>query len=113
MLLEFDNATHPNERFGREKVAPGLAYVKSQQYRKRFGDNSGRWLIVTTGMVRMKNLMRQTHQVVGSGAGVFLFTIFDQTATANILTDPIWWQVGRETPVALLAADERGRHPDR
>ena len=68
LLLELDNSTHANERFGREKVAPGLAYVKSEEYKTRFGANSGRWLVVTTGERRMTNLMRQTHQVAGRGA---------------------------------------------
>jgi len=101
-LLELDNSTHPNERFGREKVAPGLAYIKSPQYKARFGDNSGRWLVVTTGGVRMRNLMRQTRQVAAAGARAFLFTTFDQLKSGNVLTWPIWWQVGREERVPLL-----------
>ena len=105
LLLELDNSTHANERFGREKVAPGLAYVKSPEYKARFGANSGRWLVVTTGRRRMGNLMRQTQQVAGSGAEIFLFTIFDQLKTGNVLTDPVWWQPGREEPIPLLAGD--------
>lgn len=101
-LLEIDNATHPNRRFGREKVAPGLAYIKSQAYKSRFGDNSGRWLVVTTGERRMRNLMRQTRRVAGAGAPVFLFTTFDQLTVANLLTDQVWEQVGSEEPRALL-----------
>jgi len=101
-LLELDNATHTNERFGREKVAPGLAYINSPEYKARFGANSGRWLVVTTGWVRRRNLMRQTQQVAGTGAKVFLYTSFDQLKTGNILTKPVWWQVGRGEPVPLL-----------
>ena len=55
-LVELDNATHPNNRFGREKVVPGLAYIKSPEYKARFGDNSGRWLVATTGKVRMERV---------------------------------------------------------
>jgi len=102
LLLELDNATHANERFGREKVAPGLAYIKSPEYKARFGANSGRWLVVTTGERRMRNLMRQTRQVAGAGARNFLFMTFDQLKTGNILTEPVWWQVGREEPISLL-----------
>jgi hypothetical protein len=105
LLLEIDQATHSNPRFGREKVAPGLAYINSLQYKTRFGDNSGRWLVVTTGRVRMRNLMRQTQQVAGTESGVFLFTTFEQIETANVLTDPVWWQVAREDPIPLFARD--------
>jgi hypothetical protein len=103
-LLELDNATHANERFGREKVAPGLAYIRSPQYKARFGDNSGRWLVVTTGERRMRNLMRQARQVAGTEAATFLFTSFVQLETGNVLTEPVWWQVGREDPIPLFAS---------
>jgi hypothetical protein len=105
LLLEIDQATHSNPRFGREKVAPGVAYINSPQYRVRFGDNSGRWLVVTTGERRMKNLLHQTHHVAGNGAGIFLFTTFDRLETGNVLTDPIWRLVGREDPLPLLAGE--------
>ena len=103
LLLELDNATHANERFGREKVAPGLAYIRSAAYKARFGDNSGRWLMVTTGTVRMRNLQKQTHQVAGHDAGVFRFTTFDRLTSSNAVVEPIWWQVGRGQPEPLLA----------
>lgn len=102
-LLEFDSATHSNERFGREKVAPGLAYIKTPSYKARFGDNSGRWLVVTTGKRRRQNLMRQARQVAGPEAGVFLFTTSDQLAAGNVLQEPIWWQVGRTDPIPLIS----------
>ena len=101
-LLEVDNATHPNNRFGQQKVAPGLAYIRSPEYAARFGSNTGRWLVVTTGQRRMRNLMHQTRQVAGTGAGVFLFTTYDQLETGNVLTDPVWWQVGRKEPIPLF-----------
>ena len=101
-LLEVDNATHSNRRFGREKVAPGLAYIMTPEFRARFGDNSGQWLVVTTGKQRLRNLMRQTYQVAGSSAGVFQFTTFHQLQTPSVLVDPIWWQVGKDAPVALF-----------
>jgi hypothetical protein len=104
LLLEIDHATHSNPRFGREKVAPGLAYINSPQYKARFGDNSGRWLVVTTGERRMRNLMYQTRKVAGTGANTFLFATFDRLETGNVLTDPVWLQVGRREPVSLLAS---------
>ncbi|MGC9395646.1 MAG: replication-relaxation family protein [Anaerolineae bacterium] len=104
LLLELDNATHTNARFGREKVVPGLAYIRSKAYRMRFGDNSGRWLIVTTGATRMRHLMQQTQQVAGAGAGTFLFTTMEWLKNVNVLTDPVWHQVKQEQPVALFTS---------
>ena len=108
LLMEFDNATHSNSRFGREKVVPGIAYIRSESYRARFGDNSGRWLVVTTGSRRMRNLMQQTRQMAGSSAGTFLFTTVDRTKGTNVLTDPVWHRVGTEQPVALFASRQKG-----
>ena len=102
-LLEIDRSTHDNPSFGREKIVPGVAYIKSPAFKRRFGYNSGRWLIVTTGNTRMKNLMQQTLQLVGSFSKTFLFTTFDQLTNKNILTEPIWTQPGSNQPLALFA----------
>jgi len=101
-LLELDQATYDTQRFGREKAAPGLAYIRSQAYKDRFQYNSGRWLVVTTGITRLKNLMYQTQRFTGSGSHAFLFTTLDQVLTDNVLTSPIWWQTGRNEPQALF-----------
>jgi hypothetical protein len=102
-LLEVDMATHDIGSFADEKVLAGRAYVRSQAYGVRFGDNSGRWLVVTTTDIRRDNLMHQTHQVVGTDTQMFLFTTLGQVMQANILTAPIWWQAGSETPMPLFA----------
>ncbi|MBN1813648.1 MAG: replication-relaxation family protein [Anaerolineae bacterium] len=102
LLLELDNATHANARFGREKVAPGAAYIASPRYKERFGDNSGRWLVVTTGHTRMAHLMRQTRQVAGPDAALFHFSTLEEVLASNVLTDPIWRQVGRKKPAGLF-----------
>ena len=104
-LLELDRSTHDNPSFGREKIIPGAAYIKSAAFKRRFGYNSGRWLIVTTGSTRMKNLMQQTLQLAGSFSKTFLFTTFDQLTNKNILTEPIWRQPGSNQPLALFAAE--------
>ena len=44
-LLELDMATHANSKFARAKIAAGAAYIKSTQYKARFGDSKGRWLV--------------------------------------------------------------------
>ena len=104
-LLELDNATHSRNRFGREKVAPGLMYIKSAAYKARFGDNSGKWLVVTTGGTRMEHLMRRTEKVAKEQAGAFLFTTLDQLREGNVLTQPIWHQVGRSGTKPLFVVD--------
>ncbi|MCI0563791.1 MAG: hypothetical protein MN733_35400 [Nitrososphaera sp.] len=104
ILFELDNSNHANKKFGEHKVAPGVGYLKSPQYRARFGSNSGRWAVVTTGETRMRHLMQQTHKVAGSDARLFFFTTSDQAMSNNVLTSPIWWQVGSEQPVPLLTA---------
>lgn len=100
-LLEIDMATHDNPRFGIEKVAAGIAYIKSEKYKKRFGVNAGRWLIITTSDIRMKNLMRQTRIQAGDLSHLFYFSTFDKVVTNNMLDSQIWWQVGYEGPRAL------------
>lgn len=107
LLLELDMATHSNPYFGRAKVAPYAAYITSEPYRKRFGANTGRWLVVATGQRRLENLKRQTERRIGAAAGLFYFTTFQLTQSRNILADPIWWPAGQEEPVALFS----GRRP--
>ena len=105
LLVEIDGSTHSNPRFGREKVLAGHAYIKSHAYKTRFGGNSGRWIILTGGERRMRNLMHQTKVVTkGETAESFIFTTMNNFFTAkNVLRDAIWWQVDREEPVSLLS----------
>lgn len=102
LLLELDRATEDNPRFAREKVHPGVAYVRSNVYKKRFGGESGRWLVVTTGERRMSNMLRQTERAVGASAAVFYFTVFDWINPQTVLHEPIWFQGGSEQPTALF-----------
>lgn len=106
MLLEIDMATEDNPRFGREKARPGVAYLRSAAYERRFGYKSGRWLVVTTGRRRMANMKRQTETDVGTDAAVFYFTTFDQITPETLLTAPIWVKGGDEQPTALFRPDE-------
>ena len=89
-LLELDMASHDNPSFGMEKSAPGVAYIKSPQYKTRFESNVGKWLVVTTGGVRMRNLMIQTKERVGNEANTFYFTTLDHMGRDNFFLDPIW-----------------------
>lgn len=108
-LLEIDLSTHDNPSFGREKVVPGVAYIKSPEFKQRFGYNSGRWLVVTTGKTRMKNLMAQTILSAGAGAKAFLFTTFEHLANNRILSDPVWQSPGVDHPLSLFVVDRPTR----
>lgn len=101
-LLELDNSTHPLNRFGRDKALSGLAYIRSSAYKKRFGFNSGRWLVVCKSLVRMRNLKMQTEKVLGSQASNFLFTTFDKVKPTTVLNLPIWLRGGSSDQIALV-----------
>lgn len=102
-LLELDMSTHDNLSFGREKALPGVAYIKSREYKARFGHNSGYWLVVTSGgKVRLRNLMRQTGNITGSSANLFFFTSLIHMDVGNVLTSPIWLQTEQDAPRSLF-----------
>lgn len=94
LLIEVDRATEDNPRFVREKVIPGIAYIRSDTYRARFGANAGRWLVITTSDRRVVNMRRQAESASGPDAKVFHFTTFERVKGANFLTDPIWSRPG-------------------
>ncbi len=102
-LLEVDMATHANLNFGWEKSVAGSAYIKSKAYRERFGNNSGRWLVITTGETRMKNLMKQTRKMIDKDADLFLFSTFQEFFSGNPLQENIWSKCGLKEKVNLLA----------
>ena len=99
-LLEIDMSTEDNPRFAREKVKPGVAYLKSQAYRQRFGLRYGRYLVVTTGQRRLANMKTQT--VRSGGTGLFYFTTFAELTPETIFTDPIWHLAGKAQPQSII-----------
>ena len=102
-LFELDMCTHDNPSFGREKSLPGAAYIKSAAFKNRFGYNSGRWLVATTGAVRMRHLIRQTEEVLGANARLFLFSTFENLKEKNVLTEPVWYQSNQQEPITLFS----------
>ncbi|MCB9112226.1 MAG: replication-relaxation family protein [Anaerolineales bacterium] len=102
-LLEIDRSTEDNPRFFREKILPGMAYLKSQAYEKRFGHRSGRWLVVTTGERRLANMLSQANHAKVNG--LFYFTTFDKITPDSLLHSPIWRRVDRAEPVPLVFLD--------
>lgn len=105
LLLELDMATEDNPRFAREKVLPGIAYLRSKAYKKRFGYQSGRWLVVTTSEHRMRNLKSQTEVVAGNAARLFYFTVAEQVQPDTVFTKPIWQRGGDHAPCALFPTE--------
>jgi hypothetical protein len=103
-LLEIDRSTEDNPRFLREKILPGLAYLKTQAYEARFGHRSGRWIVVTTGERRLKNMLLQAKHA--KAEGLFYFTTFAQITREKLLDSPIWHRADREEPVPLIFVDE-------
>lgn len=99
-LLEIDMSTEDNPRFGREKVRPGVAYLKSKEYKQRFGLHYGRYLVVTTGERRLQNLKVQTERVGGNG--LFYFTTFKQVTSQSVLSQPIWYLAGEQQTQSII-----------
>jgi len=102
-LLEIDRSTEDNPRFLREKVLPGLAYIRDKAYEARFGHRSGRWLVVTTGERRLRNMLQQARK--GDAKGLFYFTTYARLNVNSILQSLIWQRADRPDPVPLLFLD--------
>jgi hypothetical protein len=102
-LLEIDRSTEDNPRFQREKILPGLAYIKSRAYEERFGHRSGRWLVVTTSKRRLGNMLSQAENV--DAKGLFFFTTFDKVNPDSLLFSPIWRRADRDDWVPLIYID--------
>jgi hypothetical protein len=99
-LLEIDRSTEDNPRFLREKILPGLSYIKSKAFEQRFGYPKGRWLVVTTGERRMGNMLLQAKKA--DRKGIFYFTTYNQVSVNSLLFEPIWRRADRPDPVPLL-----------
>lgn len=99
-LLEIDMGTEDNPRFAREKVRPGIAYLKSEQYVVRFGQPYGRYLVITTGHRRAANMKAQAER--HGGKNLFYFATFDDLCAETILTEPVWMLAGHQAPRSIL-----------
>lgn len=99
--IEVDLSTEPHPRLAVEKFQAGVAYISSQEYRARFGDNKGRWLIIGESATRIRNMQHTAQRVIGRHAAAFYFTTLEMTEQQNVLTDPIWFQGADTTPKPL------------
>ena len=102
LLVEYDNATHPNTRFAKTKISAAAAYIASPAYKARFGANSGAWLIIAKSANRMKFLMRTCKQAsIRDEHKLFFFSHLDLVKQGRPLTSPIWLQVDWKQPAPL------------
>lgn len=99
-LVEVDNSTESNVRFGRDKVPPGLAYLQSDLYAQRFGIEYGRFAVVAVSRERALNLKNQTERF--GGGDLFYFTTFDQLSADTVFSQAIWWRSGSPQRWALI-----------
>lgn len=102
LLLELDRAREDNPRIVREKILPGIAYLRSAAYKQRFGYNTGRILFVTTSDRRARNMKRKAEAAAGKDASIFYFTTFDQVTSEGVLLQPIWYRGGWDSPTTLF-----------
>jgi hypothetical protein len=104
-LLELDLRTEFNKRFVVEKVLPGLAYVNSPEYKIRFGENKGRWLVVTTGEERMRHMIRMAEAMVGQAAQAFYYTTLAHALEPGAFFNrPIWHRPTKAESVWLFGS---------
>lgn len=106
--IEIDNSTLSQTRILKEKIYAGLAYINSPEYKRRYGENRGRWLFIMESERRMKNLQETVLRELGKVKAIaFYFTTFENITTHNVLTDPIWFLGGAsQVPQSLLYAVE-------
>lgn len=95
-LLELDNANHSRRRFGLEKAAAGVAYLKSDAYKTRFG-SGGRWLVITTSEKRRENLAAEAGRQLDELSYAMKFSTFDEVSSSNVFVSPIWWEPGKQS----------------
>lgn len=99
-FLELDMSTHPNPRFGRNKVAAGAAYLRSSAYKRRFGRDYGRWLIIVKSQERMVTLLETIKRYEGDR--LFNIALFDDISPETLLYAPIWRNTVSPEPFALM-----------
>jgi len=99
-LLEVDMSSEDNPRFVREKIRPGVAYLKSAQYVERFGQPHGRYLVITTGRRRMLNMKEQAER--HGGRNLFYFSTFDDLRAGTVLAKPVWLLAGHQEPRSIV-----------
>lgn len=92
--VEVDNATHPEASAIAPKFTAGTAWLKSAAFKKRFGGNTGVWMVITKGGQRLHNMMAVTRDQHIAWAHLFC-TTEDVDAADNLFTAAIWRRADR------------------
>lgn len=102
-MPEIELSPKDNPRFIDHKILPGLAYIRSEIYQKRFGSNSGRWLYIVEGEQKRENYRRATENAIPKEEWVlFYFATFSELSIDTFLFGDIWWRPGDDKPVPLF-----------
>jgi hypothetical protein len=96
-FLELDRSTESLSRF-KSKVQTYLEFTRLGYYRRRFGLNGFRVLVIAPTRERMKNLKQAVEQVTQEG---FRFTTMDQIMGNKVLGH-IWQRAGHEGLFPLI-----------
>src|SRR5690606_11940855 len=76
-MVEIDTGSEQNYKVVHEKILPTPVYISSDAYKRRFGHNSGRRIVITDGERRAKKLKERTEVALGKYAQWILITTFD------------------------------------
>jgi hypothetical protein len=106
-FVELDRGTETLQRF-KQKIRAYFAYHESGGYAQRYGTQSLRILTVATGAGRLANLRMAAQQVTEetSGRRRFWFALASDLTPETVLTQPVWYIAGEETPRVLIALAE-------
>lgn len=84
-----------------KKVQAYEAYMRTEEYTKRYEGRRVRILTITTGEKRLENLKAATEKADGSD--IFWFaTMADALDPTKLLSEPIWQVAGSDTKYSLL-----------
>lgn len=101
-LIEYDRQTEQNPRFIEDKVIPGIAYIKSEVFKRRYGVSAGDWLVVTKSDKRMKNMLKAAASIADADKYFYYTTYSQATAPDAFFKAAIWWQPGADQATALV-----------
>lgn len=94
----FKSSSH----FIHHKARPALAYITSEVYKARFGDNGGRFLVSVSSLRRIRNIVQQLERQRISHADWIYFTPHGELTLPGVMSRPLWYRAGTKLPFALF-----------